>query len=68
MRSTVDISEELIQEAKRVTGIKKKKDLIHHSLEELVRKKRRAHLLRLYGTSPIDLTRKDIEAFRKHER
>ena len=68
MRSTVDISEELIQEAKRVTGIRKKKDLIHHSLEELIRRKRRQHLLGLYGTSPIDLTREDIEAFRKYER
>ena len=68
MRSTIDISEELIHEAKRVTGIKKNKDLIHHSLEELIRRKRRQHLLGLYGTSPIDLTREDIEAFRKHGR
>ena len=43
------------------------KDLINLSLKELIREKRIEHLLGLFGTSPINITLKDIEKFREDE-
>ncbi len=67
MRATIDIDEKLLEEAKKLTSIRTKKDLIDLSLRELVRKKRIEHLLSLYGASPVTLTPEDVEKFRKDE-
>jgi len=67
MRSTVDIDDKLIEKAKKLTGVKTKKELINISLKELIKKKKLEHLLSLYGKSPIDISVKDIEKFRKDE-
>jgi Arc/MetJ family transcription regulator len=67
MRATIDIDDKLLEEAKKLTSIKTKKDLINLSLRELIRKKRIEHLLSLYGTSPVNLTPEDVEKFRKDE-
>jgi len=67
MRATVDIDEKLLEEAKKLTSVKTKKDLINLSLKELIKKKRIEHLLGLFGTSPINITLKDIEKFREDE-
>ncbi len=67
MRATIDIDDKLMEEAKKLTSVKTKKELINLSLRELIRKKRIEHLLSLYGTSPIDITLKDVERFRKDE-
>jgi len=63
MRATVDIDDELFQEAKKLTSVKTKKELINLSLKELIRRKKSR-----YGTSPITLTLKDVERFREDER
>ena len=47
--------------------VKTKKELINLSLKELIRKKRIEHLLSLFGSSPIDITLRDVEKFRKNE-
>lgn len=65
MRATIDIDEKLIEEAKKLTSIKTKKELINLSLKELIRKKRIEHLISLFGTSPIDISLRDIEKFRE---
>lgn len=67
MRATIDIDEKLMEEAKKLTMVKTKKELINLSLKELIRKKRIEHLISLYGTSPVDLTLKDVEKLRKDE-
>lgn len=67
MRATIDIDDKLIEEAKKITKIKTKKELINLSLRELIRQKRLEHLISLFGTSPIDISLKDIEEFRKDE-
>ncbi len=67
MRATIDIDDKLIEEAKKLTAIKTKKKLIDLSLKELIRKKRIEHLLSLYGTSPINITLKDVKRFREDE-
>ncbi len=68
MRATVDIDEKLFNEAKQITKIKTKKELIKVSLSEIIRQKRLEHLISLFGASPIDITQEDLEEFRKDER
>lgn len=67
MRATIDIDDKLIEEAKKLTAVKTKKELINLSLKELIRKKRIEHLLSMYGTAPVDITLKDVEKFREDE-
>ena len=67
MRATIDIDERLLNEAKQITKIKTKKDLINASLAEIIRQKRIEHLTSLFGTSPIDITLKDLEELRKDD-
>ncbi len=67
MRATIDIDEKLLEEAKKLTSIKTKKELINVLLRDLIKKKRIEHLLSLYGTSPIDITLEDVEKFRTDE-
>jgi len=65
MRATIDIDDKLIEEAKKLTAIKTKKDIVNLALKELIRRKRIEHLLSLFGTSPIDITLSDVEKFRE---
>lgn len=67
MRATVDIDSKLFEEAKKLTKIKTKKELINRSLTELIRLKKLEHLISLFGTSPIDISLKDLEDFRKDD-
>lgn len=64
MRTTLDINEALFKEAQTLTGIRTKKELVNHSLRELIRKKRREHLAGLYGKGLTDLSPEDVERFR----
>ena len=64
LRSTIEIDEELIEEAKALTGIKTKKEVVAYSLRELIRKKRREHLVGLFGSKMLDLNPEDIEKIR----
>lgn len=50
MKTSLIIDDELIKEAKRVTGISEKTALIHRGLEELIRKASRERLIKLGGT------------------
>ena len=68
MRSTIEIDDELIEEAKVLTGTKTKKDVVDYSLRELIRKKRREHLAGLFGSKVLDLGPDDIEKMREDER
>lgn len=67
MRSTIDIDEKLLQEAQKITGAKTKKELINLSLMELIRKKKREHLISLFGSSALDLDLEDVEKLREDE-
>ena len=67
MRSTIDIDENLLKEAQKLTKIKTKKELINLSLRELVRKKKREYLASLFGSGAVDITLKDLEKFREDE-
>lgn len=67
MRATIDIDDKLMEEAKRLTNVKTKKELVNLSLREIIRQKRLEHLISLFGTSPIDISLKDVKEFRKDE-
>lgn len=67
MRSTIDIDEKLLREAQKITGAKTKKELVNLSLGELIKKKRREHLINLFGSSVLDIGLEDVEKLRKDE-
>ncbi len=65
MRTTLDIPEELIEEARRVLGFKSKTDTVVVSLRELIRRRRIEELKTLLGTVRLDI---DVPASRRRPR
>lgn len=55
MRTTLDIPEALIEEARRILGFKSKTDTVVLSLQELVRRKRIEELKTLMGSVILDI-------------
>ncbi len=55
MRTTLDIPEALLEEAKRLLGFKSKTDTVVHSLRELVRRHRIEALKDLLGHVRLDV-------------
>ena len=50
MRTTLNINDDVLQEASRLTGIKEKTAVIHRGLEELINKAARQRLIKLGGS------------------
>jgi Arc/MetJ family transcription regulator len=67
MRATIAIDDKLFEEAKKLTDVKTRKELINLSLRELIRRKRQEHLAGSYGCGLIDLTVEEVEEFRRDE-
>ncbi len=55
MRTTLDIPEELLEEAQEYLGFKSKTDVVVYSLRELIRRKRIDGLKKLAGNIKIEL-------------
>ena len=55
MRTTLDIPEELIEEARRLLGFKSKTDTVILSLRELIRRRRIEELKDLMGSVNLEL-------------
>ena len=49
MRTNIDLDDRLLGEARRLTGIKTKRELVHEALRVLVENRRRKSLLDLRG-------------------
>lgn len=64
MRSTIDISDKLFEEAKRLTHEKTKRRVIEQALIELIRTKRLEQLRGRLGKIPFHLSLKDLEGLR----
>ena len=62
MRTTLDIPEELIEEARRILGFKSKTDAVVLSLTELIRRRRIDELKALAGHVKLDI---DLPASRR---
>lgn len=65
MRTTIDINGDLLQEARRLTAIRTKKELVEESLKELIRQERLSRLSRRLGNNPLRLTLKSLERMRQ---
>jgi Arc/MetJ family transcription regulator len=52
MRTTLNIDDALLSEARRITGIQEKTALVHRGLEELIARESARALAALGGTSP----------------
>jgi hypothetical protein len=55
MRTTLDLPEELVEEARRLLGFKSKTDTIVLSLQELIRKKKIENLKTLFGKIELEI-------------
>ncbi len=64
MRTTLEIDERLMKRALAITKAKTKKELIHRSLEALVRQKRIERLLGKLGHFPLHLTPRRLAKLR----
>ncbi len=65
MRTTLDIPEPLIEEARKLLGFKSKTDTVIVSLQELVRRRRLGELKDLLGSVDLEL---DLDASRRRLR
>jgi Arc/MetJ family transcription regulator len=52
MRTTINLDDELVREARKYTGIEEKTALVHAGLRELVAKEAARRLAALGGTAP----------------
>ena len=52
MRTTINIDDELIEEAQRITGMKERTMIIHEGLRALIQRESARRLARLGGTEP----------------
>ena len=62
MRTTVDLPEDLLEDARRVTDSKTKRETIVRALEEVVKKDKRERLRALAGKIHLDI---DLSRSRK---
>jgi len=65
MRTTLDLPEELIEEARQLLGFKSKTDTVVLSLQELIRRRRIEELKALMGSVRLEL---DLPASRRRPR
>ena len=65
MRTTLDIPEELLEEARRALGFKSKTDTVVLSLQELIRRRRIEELKGLMGSVELEI---DLPASRRRPR
>jgi Arc/MetJ family transcription regulator len=49
-RTNIEINDELIRKAKRLTGLKTKREIVDRALELLVRSESRKGILQFYGS------------------
>jgi Arc/MetJ family transcription regulator len=52
MRTTLNLDDELISEAQRITGMRERTALIHEGLKALIERESARRLARLGGTEP----------------
>jgi Arc/MetJ family transcription regulator len=64
MRTTLDIPNELIEEARQLLGFKSKTDTVVVSLQELIRKKRIEELKKMAGSIKLQI---DLDKSRRRK-
>jgi Arc/MetJ family transcription regulator len=64
-RMMVEVDDRLLEEARRLSGVRTKKAAIEAALRELVRRRKSGELARLSGKVDIALTRRDLRIMRE---
>lgn len=64
-RFTIVVDPELLKEAMRLTGKKRKREVIELALRELVRKHRLSELRELAGSGLVDWTPEELSSWRE---
>jgi len=64
MRTTIDINDELLREAERLTSIKMKRKLVDTALQELIRQARLRQLAGMLGSTRLNLTQRSLRRMR----
>ena len=64
MRTTLEIDDRLMKQALALTNARTKKELIHRSLEALIRQQRIERLLGKLGRFPLELTSRRLTKLR----
>jgi len=67
MRTTIDINNELLQEAQRLSKVSTKKALIELSLRNFIRQKKKENLKSMIGNFDLDLDQDELEKMRQDE-
>jgi Arc/MetJ family transcription regulator len=65
MRTTVDLDDQLMEEALSITHAGTKKAVIEQALRELVNAHKREQLIARIGSGDIDMTHEDLKAMRR---
>ncbi|MDH4064941.1 MAG: type II toxin-antitoxin system VapB family antitoxin [Acidobacteriota bacterium] len=55
MRTTLDLPDGLVEEAREVGGFASKTDTVVHALREVIRRKRLEELKSMFGTVTLDI-------------
>ncbi len=66
MRTTIDIPQELFEEAQSILGFKSKTDVVIFSLQEVIRKKKLKELAHLAGRVKFEKSAKELRG--KHKK
>ena len=61
-RTNIDLDDRLIRRARRLTGLRTKKAVVHRALENLVRAEARKGILEFYGSG---IWQGDLKALRR---
>ncbi len=64
MKTTVDLPEDLLEEARRLSGLPTKRAVLLTALAEFVHRHRKKQLLEMLGRTDIALTQSDLERLR----
>jgi len=64
MRTTIDINDNLLREAERLTSVGKKRALVDMALQELIRQARLRQLAGMIGKTRLNLTPASLRRMR----
>jgi len=67
MRTTIDLSEELVNEVKCLLGVKTKREAVNRSLEALAQQRKRERLRGKLGKMDLDLSLESLKRMRQDE-
>ena len=63
-RLSVTLDENLVEDARRLTHARTKREVIERALQELVQRQRLARLLELMGSDAVDMTEEELRQWR----